>query len=108
MTPSAPGGCHCGRWLSSFLQVCFAGRLSATELIPMHMRSGQVREVVGLSFEAVFGVSLGVCIRRRLRTMYSFSYSGIFSALHASIVVCFFSSTNEDSLRSAMLWSDSW
>ena len=55
MTPSAPGGCHCGRWLSSFLQVCFAGRLSATELIPMHMRSGQVREVVGLSFEAVFG-----------------------------------------------------
>ena len=37
----------------------FAG-LSVTELLPMHMRSGQVREVVGLSFEAVFGVSLNL------------------------------------------------
>ena len=35
----------------------FAG-LSVTELLPMHMRSGQVREVGGLSLEAVLGVSL--------------------------------------------------
>ena len=34
--------------------------LSVTELLPMHTRSGQVREVVGLSFEAVFGVSLSL------------------------------------------------
>ena len=65
MTPSAPGGCHCGRWLSSFLQVGFAGCLSATELGPMHMRSGQVREIVGLSFGGLFGVSLSGALMAR-------------------------------------------